>query len=131
MRARSNKPVVVETIWEIPDELWLKFNALIIEHDPPKRTGRPRIDARRALEGIIFRMRTGCQWNHLPDKYGDDASVHRTFQRWDEIGLFDMLWAKLLLECEELGGVDWYWQSADCSLGKARGVPKKGRSKRA
>jgi len=23
-------------------------------------------------------------------------------------------------ECEELGGVDWEWQAADCALGKAR-----------
>ena len=32
----------------------------------------------------------------------------------------DGIWAALVEGCEELGGVDWEWQSADCSMGKAR-----------
>jgi len=30
------------------------------------------------------------------------------------------LWAVLLVECEELGGVDWRWQAADGCMGKSR-----------
>ena len=65
-------------------------------------------------------MRSGCQWNALPEEYGDDSSVHRTLQRWVKRGVLSKLWALLVRECEELGGVDWRWQSADCALGKAR-----------
>ena len=50
--------------------------------------------------------------------------MYRTFRRWEEKGIFDILWALLLIECEELGGVDWDWQAADGCLGKARGVPR-------
>ena len=25
-----------------------------------------------------------------------------------------------MTECEELGGVEWEWQAADCAMGKAR-----------
>jgi putative transposase len=89
------------------------------------------MDARKALDAIIFRMRTGCQWNRLPKEFGDDSSVHRTLQRWEEAGLFEELWAILLLECEELGGVDWRWQAIDGQLGKAPGVPKKGQTRSA
>ena len=32
------------------------------------------------MDGIIFRMRSGCQWNRLPKELGDDSTIHRTFQ---------------------------------------------------
>jgi transposase len=116
------------TIWTVPDELWEKVQCLLDRFDPPNKTGRKRIDARRALNGMIYRMRTGCQWNHLPKEFGDDASIHRTQQRWENLQLFDALWGMVASHCQELGGVDWEWQSADGCQGKARGVPKKGGS---
>src|SRR5690349_6460489 len=124
----ETKPSVTPfpTIWNVPDALWEMVEKILAVYDPPKQTGRPRVDQRRALDGIIYRMRTGCQWNHLPEAFGNDVSVYRTFRRWEALGLFDILWALLLLRCEELGGVDWQWQAADGCLGKARGVPKKG-----
>ncbi len=65
-------------------------------------------------------MRSGVQWNQLPSEFGDDASIHRTFQRRVVRGVIGRLWALLVEECEELGGVEWEWQSFDCALGKAR-----------
>jgi putative transposase len=112
--------IQLPTIWEASDDLWERIEALIDEYDPPKPTGRKREDARKILNGIIYRFRTGCQWNHLPEKYGDDSTVHRTFQRWVEINLFEMLWSLLVAECDELALVDWEWQAADGWLGKAR-----------
>lgn len=119
--ARKRKAVEpLPTIWHVPDELWKRIRRVLAKHDPPAKTGRPRIDPRGALDAIIFRMRSGCQWNQLPEEYPDDSSVHRTFQRWGERGVFDRIWAVLVEECEELGGVDWQWQAADGALGKAR-----------
>ena len=37
-----------------------------------------------------------------------------------KIGLFEMIWSVLLAECDQLGLVDWQWQAADGSMGKAR-----------
>lgn len=115
----------LDTIWRVPDALWETISKVLAVYDPPAKTGRPRVDQRRALNGLIFRMRTGCQWNHLPKEFGDDLSIYRTFRRWEEKGIFDILWAVLLTKCDELQGVDWQWQAADGCLGKARGVPKK------
>ncbi len=52
----------------------------------------------------------------------DDSTVHRNFQRWVDLGVLDRIWATLIEECEELGGVDWEWQAAEAKLamGKAR-----------
>lgn len=111
------------TIWPTPDELWEIIEPILKEHDPPKSTARPRIDQRQALDAIIFRMRSGCQWNHLPEEFPDDSSVHRTFQRWVESGALDLIWERLIEECEEceeLGGVDFECQAADGAMSKAR-----------
>ncbi len=108
------------TIWDVPDDLWERIGPVILELDPPQSKGRKRVDQRKMLEGIIFRLRSGCQWNHLPRELGDDSTIHRTFQRWVGCGALEGIWAVLIEECQELGGVDWEWQSADCSIGKAR-----------
>ena len=108
------------TIWEVPDGLWDQIRRVLEEVDPPKRTGRPRMDARRAMDGIIYRLRSSCQWNRLPEKFGSDTAVHRTFQRWVEKGVFEKVWALLVKHCDDLGAVAWKWQAADGVMGKAR-----------
>jgi transposase len=123
-----SSPAVLPTIWEVPDDLWEMVACLLDHFDPPNRMGRPRIEARLALNGMIYRARTGCQWNQLPERFGNDASVHRTQQRWQTLGIFDALWGMILSRCADLGELDWQGQSADGGLGKARGIAKRGRS---
>jgi transposase len=116
----ANQTKSLPTIWRVPDELWAVIQPILVELDPPKKTGRKRIDSGAALDAIIFRLRSGCQWNQLPSAFPDDSSVHRTFQRWVERGVFDRIWAVLVNACDELGGVDWTRQAADGALSKAR-----------
>jgi putative transposase len=113
----------LETIWELPDDLWATIEPILREDAPPppkEHGGRPRIDWRQAINGIIFRLRSGCQWNRLPEQFGDDSSIHRWFQRWCRHGVFEKIWAVLVEECDDLGEVDRRWQAADGMLGKAR-----------
>lgn len=81
--------------------MWARIEPIMADLDPPLPTGRKRIDQRKALDGIIYHLRTGCQWNALPKEFGDDSSVHRTFQRWLEMDVLDGLWADLLEACED------------------------------
>ena len=119
--ARTKRAVkALPTIWEVDDELWKIIQSILDELDPPAPTGRPRTKQREALNGIIYQMRTGCQWNQLPRAFGDDSSVHRTMQRWVAKGVFERIWAALIENCAYLGGIDWAWQSADGAMGKAR-----------
>jgi hypothetical protein len=37
-----------------------------------------------------------------------------------DAGVLDRIWAALVEECEEFGGVEWEWQAADGAVGKAR-----------
>lgn len=108
------------TIWEVSDDLWEIIKILLDEYDPPASTGRPRDDRRPILNAIIHRFRSGCQWNHLPSEFGDDSKIHRVFQHWVKLEIFEKIWAELLTECDELDQVQWDWQAADGWLGKAR-----------
>ncbi len=61
------------------------------------------------FNGIIFRLRSGCQWNRLPRSWGTTSTIHRTFQRWEQAGLSRRIWERIQSRCAELDGVDWEW----------------------
>ncbi len=123
-RKKARKPL--GTIWEVPDPLWQRVLPLLQAFWPTKRTGRHHADWRRALNGIIFRMRSGCQWDQLPRRFGPKSTVHDWFQRWSWGGVLQRIWEELARECDDLGAVDWQWQAADGRLGKARFGGEKG-----
>ena len=120
MARRRREVKELPTLWRTPDPLWNAVRDILRELDPPAATGRKRTDERRALDGIIYQMRTGVQWNQLPAEFGSDSAVHRAFQRWVAKGVLLRIWALLVEFCDDLGTVDWQWQSADAALSKAR-----------
>ena len=78
-------------IMRLSDEQWQKVRPLLEASDPPRRMGRRRANPRAVLEAIIYQRRSGCPWNSLPKEYPDDSTVHRTYQRWQRLGILDQL----------------------------------------
>jgi len=115
------EPKPESTIWAVPDDVWEIIEEILSREYPRHRQDRKRVPLRPVLDGVVYKLRTGCQWNRIPKEYGDDSTIHRHFQAWCEMGIFDAIWRQLLLRCEGLGGIDWTWQSADGSMGKAMG----------
>jgi len=60
----------------------------------PKSHGRPRVDDRRVLSGIIFINRNGLRWRDAPTEYGPPKTLYNRWKRWSEKGIF----ARILLE---------------------------------
>ena len=120
MARKKKKTKKLATIWYVCDELWKRILPVLTEFWPKKKTGRRVADWRKVVNGIIFRMRSGCQWDQLPEKYGPKSTAHDWFQRWNKNGIMAKIMAVLIEQCEELGGVSWEWQSADGALAKAR-----------
>jgi transposase len=62
--SRSKK--YVRTITRIPDELWYEIKNILPDEKPDNTIGRPIVPYRKVLDGILFVLRTGCQWKMLP-----------------------------------------------------------------
>ena len=105
--------------WRVSDALWERTEPLIPKYPKGKQGGRPRADARRLLDGILYVLRTGCQWKEAPRGFGAPSTLHKYFQEWTRKGVFFRLWKEALREYDELEGIDWGWQSLDGAMTKA------------
>ena len=114
--------------WELSDSLWERIEPLLPASKSRYRGrgkarkhigGRPAADRRKVMAGILYVLRTGCQWNALPKEFGSGKTAHRYFQRWVRAGVFWRMWQAGLTEYDELKGVAWKWQAADGALTKA------------
>jgi transposase len=110
---------------EIPDELWERIQAWIPKRRRGAKGGRPPIADRRALSGILYRLRTGCQWDAIPSEFGSRSTCYRRFVEWTKAGVFKMMHVEMLLYYDEKRGIDWNWCSLDSASVKA---PKGGAS---
>ena len=103
----------LSTITKISDELWDKINTELPYQKPKNTIGCPITPFRKVLNGILYVLRTGCQWKMLPKEYGSGSTCHRRFQQWIKMDIFKKIWMKLLEEYDNKIGIKWIWQSAD------------------
>jgi transposase len=114
--------------WTVSDELWSKVEPLIPRRRRDKRRkyrrkpggGRKPLSPQKVFAGIVYVLRTGCQWKALPEeRFGSASSIHKYFLEWKRRGVFVRLWRKSLAEYDEMEGIAWAWQSIDGSMVKA------------
>ncbi len=67
MARKNSRRVPLGTIWEVADEMWRRIEPILVDFRLRKPTGRHVANWRRMLNAIIFRMRSGCQWDQLPE----------------------------------------------------------------
>ncbi len=88
------------------DLFWLT-DAQMARLEPffPKSHGKPRVDDRRVLSGIILINRTGLRWRDAPAAYGPHKTLYNRWKRWSDKGVFARIMAGLAAEhCEEKTG---------------------------
>ena len=66
----------------------------------PKSHGRPRVDDRRVLSGIIFVNRNGLRWRDAPSEYGSPKTLYNRWKRWSGMGVFARMMAGLAAEAD-------------------------------
>jgi putative transposase len=72
----------------------------------PKPMGRPPADPRRVLNGILYLVRTGCQWRLLPKDFPPWSTVHTWYRRWRKDGTWRRLNEALRHKARERAGRD-------------------------
>jgi len=114
--------------WQLSDSFWQRIKPLLPKNKSRWRGrgrqrrnigGRPSAPPRQVMAGILYVLRTGCQWNAAPREYGSGKTLHRYFQRWQRAGLFKRMWRAGLAEYDEVKGLEWKWQAADGAITKA------------
>ncbi len=71
------------------DLYWLTEEQMArIEPYLPKSHGKPRVDDRRVLSGIVFVNRNGLRWCDAPREYGPHKTLYNRWKRWGERGVF-------------------------------------------
>jgi transposase len=102
----------------LTDRQWAFIQPLL---PPPARTGRPRADDRRTIEGIFYIVLiTGCRWQDLPRAYGAPTPVWRRLKRWGEAGVWEHIWRASLADLELRGQLDWTMAFLDGSFAPAK-----------
>jgi len=73
-------------IFRVKDALWKRLEALI---PPVVGRGRRPASDKACFEAIVFILRTGCQYVHLPKEYPPKSTVHSAYKRWVERGILE------------------------------------------
>ncbi len=71
----------------------------------PRPHGRPRVDDRRVISGIIHVIRNGLRWRDAPAVYGPSKTLYNRFIRWSKAGVFNRIFATLAAMSEASGAV--------------------------
>ncbi len=112
----DSMPQKEPAIIRLREELWERISRLI---PAPQGRGRRPSNNKGCFEGLLYLLRTGCQWSELPKVYPPKSTVHDALQRWAEMGLLEQMWSEALLEFDDLKGLEWEWLSADSASTKA------------
>lgn len=114
--------------WIVPDDLWQRIEPLLpVKPRRLRSPGRRPLPDRLVLQGILFVLHTGIQWEFLPQQlgFGSGMTCWRRLEQWNRAGVWQRLHELLLAELHSLGKLDWYRAVVDSShVRAARRGPK-------
>ena len=101
----------------VSDELWAMVAPLLPPPRPRPKGGRPPVDDRKALTGILFVLKSGIPWAMLPREMGCGSGMTcwRRLRDWQRAGVWQKLHRLLLDRLGRANAIDW----SRCSLDSA------------
>ena len=90
---------------DLTDAQWALLEPLL---PVPARCGRPRRwPVRGLVDGVRHRVRVGCPWRDVPDRYGPWWRVYALFACWQVLGVWDRVEGALRARADASGKVSW------------------------
>ena len=87
----------------LTDDQWAKIEPLL---DKARPGPKPKIGDRGFIDAVLYRARTGVPWRDLPERFGPWKSVYNRFNNWSKAGIWELLFAALAIEPDELDDED-------------------------
>jgi transposase len=111
----------------ITDELWQIIEPLLPPKPSKPKGGRPRLNHRAVLTGILFVLKTGIPWEILPPEMGCGSGMTcwRRLRDWQEAGVWEQLHRAFLERLSKADQIDWSRASIDAGSVPAPGGAKK------
>ena len=105
---------------DLTDEQWAILASLLAALLPVgKKSGRPRRwTLRQLIDGIRFRIQTGCPWRDVPERYGTWQSVYGLYRAWQLTGVWTAILTGLQARADEAGLIEWT-VSVDSTINRA------------
>ena len=86
----------------LTDRQWALIESIFPK---PASTGRPPVNPRDMMDGILWRLRTGSPWRDLPEEFGPWKTVYNHFDTWNSDGTLDEVKRRLLQQIGETDGI--------------------------
>ena len=99
---------------------WANVRGHLPPPTPKPRGGRPPLDDRRCVEGILWVLWTGTLWSELPPRYGSATTCWRRLKAWEEHGVLLELWRAFLAELNDQQKIRWNECFVDGSFAPAK-----------
>ena len=111
----------------VTDDLWAAVEPLIPKRPPRPKGGRPPVDDRQALTGVLFVLKTGIPWEYLPPEMGCGSGMTcwRRLRDWQAAGVWEGLHRLLLNRLRGADQIDWSRAVVDSASLRAVGGAKK------
>ncbi len=77
-------------LW-LSDEAWRALSP----HLPRGRPGKPRVDDRTVISGILHVLKTGCRWRDVPSVYGPPTTIYNRYNRWSQRRIWQRIFEKM------------------------------------
>lgn len=104
--------------YELSNEQWRRIEPLL----PPEHSGRqghPWAKHRRVVNGILWVLTTGAQWQEMPRRYGSCKTCNKRLLRWKRDGTWERVLQALQAQEDAEGNIDWQTCSVDATIVKA------------
>ena len=108
----------------VGDDLWSEVALLLPPPRPRPKGGRPPVDDRKALAGILFVLKSGIPREMLPQEMGCGSGMTcwRRLRDWQQAGVWAELHRVLLDRLGKANAIDW----SRCALDSASVPAKRG-----
>ena len=113
----------------VDERLWAALHSLLPPPKPrrPRYPGRKPLDNRQVLTGILFVLKTGIPWEHLPKEMGCGSGMTcwRRLRDWHQAGVWQRIHRALLTRLHQADQLDWSRAIVDSSSVRALHAGKK------